>query len=122
MKYFTEQELECQHCGERKIDPDFMAIIEDMREELGFPFVVTSGYRCKDHPIEARKREPGSHSTGLAIDINVFGENAFKLTQLEITSGIKRIGWNQKGEHNKRFVHLDIAESSGLPSPTIWTY
>ena len=99
-----------------------MSIIEDMREELDFPFVVTSGYRCPDHPIEARKREPGSHSTGVAIDINVFGENAFKLTQLAITSGIKRIGWNQKGEHAKRFVHLDIAESSGLPSPTIWTY
>ena len=99
-----------------------MSIIEDMREELDFPFVVTSGYRCPDHPIEARKREPGSRSTGLAIDINVFGENAFKLTQLAIASGIKRIGWNQKGEHAKRFVHLDIAESSGLPSPTIWTY
>jgi len=122
MKYFTEQELECQHCGERAIDPDFMDIIEDLREELGFPFVVTSGYRCPEHPIEAKKAKPGSHSTGMAIDINVTGENAFKLTQLAMASGIKRIGWNQKGEHSKRFVHLDTADSGDFPSPTIWTY
>lgn len=122
MKYFTEQELECQHCGKRAIDEDFMSIIEDLREELGFPFVVTSGYRCPEHPIEAKKSKPGSHSTGMAIDINVTGEDAFKLTQLAMASGIKRIGWNQKGEHSKRFVHLDTAESSDFASPTIWTY
>ena len=55
MKYFTEKELACQHCGEEGIDHEFMGVIEELREELGFPFVVTSGYRCAEHPIEKRK-------------------------------------------------------------------
>ena len=63
-KYFTEAELACSHCNKQGINEQFMLKIESLREQLGFPFIVTSGYRCEQHPIEARKTAAGAHTTG----------------------------------------------------------
>ena len=95
-----------------------MELMDDIRERAGFPFVVTSGYRCEDHPIEARKSAPGAHTTGKAIDIAVSGEKALRLIELAQQAGIKRIGVNQKG--SGRFIHLDVCHDR--PSPAIWSY
>jgi hypothetical protein len=100
------------------MDDDFMAIIDGMRAAAGFSFPVNSAYRCENHPIEAAKAKPGAHSTGLAIDIGVSRGQAFKVIELALSAGIKRIGVNQKGEG--RFIHLDICDSK--LSPTIWSY
>jgi len=120
-KYFTADELKCQHCGEEGIDGYFMAKIDNLREELGFPFPVTSGYRCPDHPIEARKKAPGAHTTGQAVDIGVSGNEAYMLIEAAIRDNFTGIGINQKGD--SRFIHLDIIpHSSSSPRPWIWSY
>ena len=120
-KYFTADELKCQHCEEEGIDGYFMAKIDNLREELGFAFPVTSGYRCPDHPIEARKKAPGAHTTGQAIDIGVSGNEAYVLIEAAIRDNFSGIGINQKGD--SRFIHLDIIpHSSSSPRPWIWSY
>ena len=120
-KYFTNAELACSHCQESKMDSNFMEMIEDLREELGFPFIVTSAYRCPQHPVEARKKLSGAHSTGQAIDLAVKGEDAYRLLSGALRAGFTGIGVNQKG--NSRFVHLDNIESSeARPRPWIWSY
>jgi len=99
----------------------FMAKIEALREELNFPFVVTSGYRCANHPIEARKASPGAHTTGRALDLLVSGENAYKLLSGALRAGFTGIGVNQKGD--SRFIHIDDIESAGeRPRPWVWSY
>ena len=70
-KYFSMDELKCQHCGEQGMDEEFMTKVEALRHDLGFPFTVTSAYRCKDHIIERKKKTPGAHESGHAIDIAV---------------------------------------------------
>ena len=120
-KYFTADELKCQHCGAEGIDEYFMAKIDNLREELGFPFPVTSGYRCPEHPIEARKKAPGAHTSGKAVDIGVRGQEAYRLIEGAIELRFKGIGIAQKGEG--RFIHLDdIENSSSRPRPWIWSY
>ena len=52
MKYFTVDEFNCQHTGENQMDPEFMEKVDKLREHCGFPFVITSGYRSPDHPLE----------------------------------------------------------------------
>tara|TARA_R100000781_G_scaffold98818_1_gene62399 strand:+ start:223 stop:588 length:366 start_codon:yes stop_codon:yes gene_type:complete len=121
MKYFTEDELKCSHCGESGMDATFMKRIEALREELGFPFPVNSGYRCPEHPIEARKNSPGAHATGHAIDIGVRGAQAHTLLYAALEAGFTGIGVNQKG--GSRFIHLDdIENSTDRPRPTVWSY
>ena len=122
MKYFTEEELVCSHCGESGMDSNFMKRIDALREELGFPFPVNSAYRCPEHPIEARKSSPGAHSTGHAIDIGVRGEQAHTLLYAALDAGFTGIGVSQNGSSG-RFIHLDDIENSpSRPRPTVLSY
>ena len=121
MKYFTLKELQCSHCGASGMDKEFMRKIEALREKLGFPFPVNSAYRCLEHPIEAIKRTPGSHSTGHAMDIGVFGTTAYRLLEAALGAGFTGIGIAQKGTN--RFIHLDdIEPKTDRPRPWIWSY
>lgn len=119
-KYFTENELKCSHTGECKMDEDFMKVLDEIREECGFAFVITSGYRSPKHPIEAKKSRPGAHASGKAVDILVHMEQAYKVVEVALRFGIKRIGVSQKGDVGARFIHLDMDETRA--APRIWSY
>ena len=122
-RYFTDKELSCYHCGKEDMQPSFMEDIIKLRELLGFPLVVTSAYRCPNHPIEAPKKTPGAHSTGMAIDIRIAGNNAHRLLDAALRAGFSGIGVSQKGNYAERFLHLDkVASSEGRPRPTVWSY
>lgn len=119
MSYFSDDELRCKcGCGVLKFNEDCREILNRIRVDCGFALPVTSGYRCPRHPIEAAKRHPGEHSSGLCVDIAVSHAKAHKLIQVAMRHDVPRIGINQKGD--ERFIHLgwDIT----LPNPTIWSY
>jgi len=121
-KYFTEEELMCRHCNETGMDDEFMQKVDALREKLGFSFPVNSAYRCKDHPIEARKASPGAHASGRAIDIGVSHKKAYRLIQAAQEAGFTGIGIAQKKGH-PRFIHIDdLPDSEGRPRPHIWSY
>ena len=118
MKFFTKKELSCSCCGKNKMDDKFMDIISDIRTELGFPFIVTSAYRCPEYndKVSSTGRN-GPHTTGKAIDILVDRNKAYQLLELAFLKGIKGIGVSQKG--NVRFIHLDECDR---PFRTVWSY
>ena len=123
MRYFSPEELACTHCKKQNIDDAFMEVIDDMRGELGWPFKVTSAYRCAEHPNEIVKDKPGAHQRGRAIDIQCAGEEAFDLISLALQKGFLRIGVMQRGDWSGRFIHLDdCSERDGFTAPTIWSY
>ena len=125
-KYFKTSELTCSHCGADGMDEGFMHKIDALREELNFPFKISSAYRCPKHPVEASKASPGAHTEGRAIDIRVYGSNALKLVEAGIRRGMAGIGISQKGSVALRFIHLDdlpLTEDGGnRPRPWIWSY
>jgi uncharacterized protein YcbK (DUF882 family) len=120
VNYFTNEELACSCCGRNDFDSDFLRLLNHLRQECDFPFVVSSAYRCPRHPIEAAKKKLGAHTTGKAVDILVYGERAQRLLQAALNVGIERIGISQKGDIKARFIHLDVCHD--LPSPAIWSY
>ena len=77
-KYFKESEFVCSHTGEVKMDQSFLDLLNALRETYGKPLRITSGYRHPTHPIEARKKNPGAHTTGKAVDIAVNRGDAYK--------------------------------------------
>jgi len=119
--YFTAKELTCKcGCNTLEFDLTFLETLNKIREECNFPFVVSSAYRCPNHPVEARKVKPGAHSTGKAVDILCSGEDALEVIRVAQANGIKRIGVQQKG--SGRFIHLDACtEKDGYPT-AIWSY
>jgi zinc D-Ala-D-Ala carboxypeptidase len=115
---FKESEFACRHCGQTKMDPDFMHRLQVLRDRFKKPMTITSGYRCPQHPIEAAKSAPGPHSTGKAADIAVQGADAHRLLSISLELNFAGIGVQQKGD--KRFLHLDTVTEG--QRPTIWSY
>lgn len=114
-KYFSEGEFACRHCGQAKMDQQFIDRLNELREKLNFPLTVSSGYRCPQHPIEAKKAATGMHTTGKAVDFAAHGAMAHAILSTALEMGFKGIGVQQKG--TGRFIHLDDRDQS-----TVWSY
>jgi zinc D-Ala-D-Ala carboxypeptidase len=115
---FSAKEFDCSHCGKNEMKPEFMAKLQAFRTQYGKSMRITSGYRCPEHPIEAKKSKPGAHASGLACDVGVDGQEAYHILKLAFQLGFKGIGVNQKG--TGRFIHLDTLEEA--PRPNVWSY
>ena len=120
-KYFTEDELKCRHTGECKMDKDFMKVLDEIREECGFAFVITSAYRSPKHPIEAKKSRPGAHASGKAVDILVHMEQRKdQLREIERQHLLKEAGINQPDLRNRlgnglnNLKHLLLGDNQNL--------
>ena len=117
---FTDKELACQHCG---VIPstvrfyEFMTRVQLLRVWYDKPMAVTSAYRCLEHPIETYKETPGEH-TRCAIDFQIPVEDRHRVVSKAFEMGFRGIGFNLKGPHSQRFIHLDDRQSS----PRIWSY
>lgn len=118
---FSKSEFDCKHTGHNKMHPEFLAKLQELREALGFPLIISSGYRDPTHPAEARKARPGQHSQGIACDILAMdGATAFKIVQKALELGFTGVGIAQDNRRPRpsRFVHLDIRTST----PVMWSY
>ncbi len=95
-----------------------------LREHLDFPFIITSAYRCPEYNQKVSTTGPnGSHTTGRAIDIAVYGEQAYKLIRYAPQFKFNGIGVSQTGSHRSRFIHLDdLTRVDGYPRPWVWGY
>lgn len=104
LSYFNLSEFDCQETGENAMDEGFLYALDDLREECGFPFVITSGYRSTEHSIEANKSEPGPHSRGIAADIACTSSSKrHTIVQLALEMGC----FTGIGIHSD-FIHLDM--------------
>lgn len=120
-KYFTREELECHcGCGRMEIRPNFMLKLVDFREAMGFPFILSSAFRCGEHNNKVSKTGfYGPHTIG-AGDLLSYGKQAYDIITYAREFGMTGIGIHQKGPHGKRFVHIDDLETS--PRPNTWSY
>lgn len=122
-QYFTMEELTCKcGCGRMEMTDDYMRKLVAMRRTLGFPFPVSSAYRCPEYNNKVSSTGLiGPHTTGQAADITLRGTRAFKFLQLAAEYGMTGIGVNQKGD--KRFIHTDdLPNAPGQPRPWVWSY
>ena len=113
MNYFSTEEFDCQETGENQMSPEFLNMLDILRENAGFPFVITSGYRSPNHSIEAKKEKAGTHAQGIAADIKVnSGAERMVIVKEALALGFTGIGVA------KTFIHVDIRKTT----PVIWTY
>lgn len=114
---FTDSEMACSCCGELSPSVEFSQLMDHaqaFRTTSNKPLVISSGYRCAAHSIEAAKASPGPHSRA-ACDFAVQGEHAIELLQFFLQLGYVGIGVHQKGD--KRYIHIDTRDT-----PALWTY
>ena len=113
-RYFKRHEFECKcGCGRADMDPAFVALLGRLRDSVGWPLIVTSGFRCPEHDMAIGGK--GNHSTGLAVDLATAGtKERYAIIKWAMANGIERIGVGDG------FVHLDNVPHK--PRPVLWTY
>lgn len=120
---FDRHEFVCKcGCGAAHMCPTFIGILQFIRERIGHPLVINSGYRCPDHnqSVSSTGSRTGPHTSGKAADIRVSGEAAYHLVRLAVRQQVTGIGIHQTGPHARRYIHLDTL--TGPTRPTIWSY
>ena len=117
--FFDLKEFECKckdkHCEGKmpqlRMNPSLIQALNRVREELGKPIRVTSGFRCTSHNAAVGGVPHSTHRTGYAADIQC--DDMEKL--LELVEGEKEF----KGIGvAKTFIHVDVRP--GLRKR--WTY
>ena len=69
-KNFKVTEFACKCCGDNRIDQRVIDMAQIIREELGVPVKVNSGYRCEGHNRRVGGVKGSYHTKGLAADLS----------------------------------------------------
>ena len=112
-EFFKESEFSDRYTGEHGIKLAFVKRLNILREKCGFEFIITSGYRTRNHPVEKIKQTIGTHTLGIAADIRV--ANGYQ--RRCIVEGALRMGFRGIGVHNN-FIHIDMRKGPTV----IWAY
>lgn len=115
--YDRDIKLACPCCGTQGMTNEFMHFVDIIRDNVGLPFTVTSGYRCPDY--NATMSRSICHTTGKAIDIHTpSSQHRYLILRELMNQGVKRIGIG------KDFIHFDECSKryEGLTEEVIWTY
>lgn len=118
LKYFTHDELKCKcGCKNFTIDYEFIEKIEKLREELNFPFIVNSFFRCEKYNTKIKGSKNSFHVKGKAMDIKARGFKALRIVEEARKYGLTGIGVY------KCFIHLDDGKNDfnkGIVRPNFW--
>ena len=108
-KNFTRDEFECQcgKCTAQMIDTELVDKLQRIRDVLGVPLKITSGYRCIPHNAAVKGSSGSKHRYGMAADWRTANRsiNPVALGILAQAVGFGGIGiyWHSRGA----FVHAD---------------
>ena len=110
IKYFKKDEFTCKcGCGLNNINLKLVQILDEIRERLGCPVIVTSGTRCQRHNREVGGVADSRHVRGKASDIVATvgsKDRVLKICKEYISSGRARYTYTNTSMGNA--VHIDI--------------
>ena len=105
---FRLSEFKCPCCGRVKINYDLPPALQEVRDLLGSPIVITSGYRCKEHNTEIGGAKFSAHLGGFAVDCTFPGKSLLD-AYLCI---VQCLPWTDSGGiglyPDRNFIHLDV--------------
>lgn len=109
-KYFTEAEFacKCDRCAGLNntgggMDPRLLDVLDRIRERVGQPIYVLSGYRCPEHNEEVGGQPNSLHMQSCAADITYDDINVAELARIAEEEGADGIGTYA----SQLFVHVD---------------
>lgn len=109
-EHFDSSEFRCKcGCGngDYMMAPELVQGLEELREMIGQPIIVTSAFRCERHNEAVGGVDNSYHTQGLACDIAVSG-----MTAMRLASWCEQVDVFARGGIGiypaNHFVHVDI--------------
>ena len=113
--YFDDYEFSCScHRHEQDgqghnvldhiIDKRLVDLLDAIRERIGQPITINSGYRCPEHNAEVGGVSDSQHVLGTAADITYDGVDVDYLAEIAEECGADGIG----KYYHQDFVHVDV--------------
>ena len=100
---FNEREFACKHCGQVHVESELVTKLQALRDALGRPITVTSGYRCPVHNRNIGGATQSRHMQGQAADLVVTG-----VSPAAVAQAAERVGFGGIGIYKSGFTHVDI--------------
>jgi zinc D-Ala-D-Ala carboxypeptidase len=101
---FTLAEFACRCCGAVRVDPELVRKLQQLRDRIGNPISITSGYRCPAHNKAVGGVEDSQHLLGKAADIMVKG-----IPASTVAEAAEKVGFGGIGCYST-FTHVDVRE------------
>ena len=117
MRYFERSEFDSPDVkgSGAEMDTNFLRLLDELRHQCGFAFVINSGYRTRAHNKKVGGSPNSSHMKGLAVDIACRSSaERYLIVKHAFELGFSRIGIANS------FVHID--NDAEKPLQVIWTY
>lgn len=120
-KHFSRAEFACkgQNCcsGSAPINIILVDAIQMLRDIVGMPLRINSGFRCLTHNRRIGSEDTSEHTRGNAADIAV--PDGFTVEQFaEIAEQVPDLADGGIGRYPTRgFIHVDVREDG----PARWT-
>lgn len=107
IKHFKKSEVVSPDTGEEDMDFRLMEMLDSLREYVGTPLIITSGYRTQAHNASLKHSSTHSrHIIGNAVDIAV--NNAVVMGKIVSFALTWKCGTKVWGLGiGKNFVHID---------------
>lgn len=86
------------------IDKRLVDVLDKIRERVGRPVYIESGYRCEDHNREVGGVPNSQHVLGTAADITVDDISIDELADIAKECGADGVG----RYYGLQFVHIDV--------------
>jgi len=103
---FNLTEVQSPDTGEVKVSPQLMGMLQHLRDKLGSPLIITSGYRTPEHNRKSGGAKDSYHLRGLAADVR---SNHRSLTTIQRHA--YAVGFGAAVIYSKKgFIHLDLGK------------
>ena len=104
---FSPEELACRGTGRLLIVPEAMDRLQALRNKLGKPMIINSGYRSPEHNRAVGGAAGSKHMQGLAFDVRMDNHDPDAYIAAALAVGSRGIGTYPK----QNFVHVDMRET-----------
>ena len=101
---FSPAEIACRGTGAIKINTDAMDKLQSLRNRLGKPLIVRSGYRSPSHNRAVGGAKASKHMDGIAFDIAMANHNPAAFTEAARAVGFLGFGTYPRSG----FMHIDL--------------
>ncbi|MHB9131171.1 MAG: YcbK family protein [Armatimonadota bacterium] len=104
---FSKAEFACKCCGQVHVEAKLVAGLQALRERIGKPIHINSGYRCPKHNAAVGGVPKSQHPLGKAADIHVKGMAMADLYRQ--AEAIPQFAGGGIGLYpDRNFVHVDV--------------